>query len=87
MIKPEKVKSALSALQAILVRARFMAQTKEPHEDIAMLMDYAEYLPQLFLSEEDMTEMYRKCLQGAAERFPFSRPALELFDGEPPEKL
>jgi len=63
MVKPEKIKSALYALHLILVRARFMALTKEPLEDVAMLLDYAEILPQMFVSEEDMTETYRQSLQ------------------------
>lgn len=87
MIKPEKAKPALSALHLILTRARFMALQKESPEDIATLLDYAEYLPQLLLSDEDVTEMYRGTLQDVAERFPLCRHALEIFDGEPPEKL
>ena len=86
MIRPEKITSALYALHLILVRARFLALRRESPEDVATLLDYAEALPRMFMSEEDMTETYREYIQGVAEQFPYCRYILDKFDAEPPEK-
>lgn len=86
MIRPEKITSALYALHLILVRARFLALRRESPEDVATLLDYAEALPRMFVSDEDMTETYREYIQGVAEQFPYCRYILDKFDAEPPEK-
>ena len=53
MISPDKHRSALWALNAILVAARTMAYEKADHECIADVLDVAEYLPCLMLDKVD----------------------------------
>jgi hypothetical protein len=87
MIKSEKNNSALYALHLILVRARFLVLKRESLDDVAMLLDYAEALPRMFVSEDDETDRYRDCLAGLSDRFPYCRNILEQFDApEPPSK-
>ena len=80
MVQPEKIDNALYALHLVLVRARFMAQHEEPPQELAKLLDYAEMLPRLLATKEDMTEKYREYLQGVVESFPVCRYILEKFD-------
>lgn len=87
MIKPEKNNSALYALHLILVRARFLVLKRESLDDVAMLLDYAEAMPRMFVSEDDETNRYRDFLAGLSDRFPYCRNILEQFDAhEPPSK-
>jgi hypothetical protein len=84
MIAPDKEASALWALNWVLVAARSMAYEKHPHEEIADVLDAAEYLPLLFLHSADETETFRSCLAELGERRPGFRLALARFDGTAP---
>ena len=86
MLKVEKNNSALYALHLILVRARFMVLKRESLDDVAVLLDYAETMPRMFVSEEDETDAYREALLGLSNRFPYCRYILTKFDDEPPAK-
>ena len=87
MIKPEKNNSALYALHLILVRARFLVLKRESLDDVAVLLDYAEAMPRMFVSEKDETDTYRDYLAGLNDRFPDWRYILEQFDApDPPSK-
>ena len=87
MIKPEKNNSALYALHLILVRARFLVLKRESLDDVAVLLDHAEAMPRMFVSEEDETATYRDYVSGLSEQIPYCRNILEQFDApEPPSK-
>lgn len=80
MVQQEKSSSALSSLQAVLVLARLMAYEQRPHEDIARVLDVAEYLPALLLEKRDTTREFRECLEGLAATYPQFSMAVERFD-------
>lgn len=82
MIREEKYKHALYALHQIFVRGRFMAGTKEPYEDIARLLDYAEIMPEYIASENDETDAFVSSLEGIAETFPSFRYILNRFNDD-----
>lgn len=84
MIREGKAKSALHALNDLLVRARTMAFEKEAHESIAAFLDAVEELPTLIARDEDLTDEYRFALESIAARFPEAGVALQRFDGEIP---
>ena len=87
MIKPEKNNAALYALHKIMVNARFLVLKREALDDVAVLLDYAEAMPRMFVSEEDETDTYRDYINGLSDRFPYCRYILKNFDDpEPPEK-
>jgi len=87
MIKPEKNNAALYALHLILVRARSMVLRRESLDEVAILLDNAEALPRMFVSDEDMTDSYRDCLAGLSDRFPYCRYILEKFDAPDPPSI
>lgn len=80
MIIENKQKKAISAIHRILVLARFMAYKNEPTTKIARILDYAEILPALILSDEDRTEEFRIHLQGLASEFPAGLGILQEFN-------
>ena len=80
MIRPEKHLQALTALQQVIVRARFLAQKAEQHDLIASLLDEAEYLPQLIAATEDRTESFASALQSISENYPYCRHIFTEFD-------
>lgn len=82
MIKAEKNNSALYALHLILVKARFLVLKKESLDDVAVLLDCAEFMPRMFVSEEDETDTYRDCIRGLSDRFPHCRYILDKFDAD-----
>jgi hypothetical protein len=85
LIKPESNNSALYALHLILVRARFLVLQRESLDDVAVLLDYAEAMPRMFVSEEDETAMYRDDVSALSDQIPYCRYILEQFDApEPP---
>ncbi len=69
MIRAERFENALYALQAIILKARTMAYEKEPHENIASILDTAEYLPHYFACKEDKTEEFEMWLRETAKNF------------------
>ncbi len=83
MVKPEKAKHALHALQAVIIRARSMAYDLGNAQELAELLDDAEYLPDLLAREEDETENYRRILEKVAGRHKCPIP-LQCFDGKTP---
>jgi len=80
MIKPEKLNDAFYALHLVLVEARFMAYKNEPSEKIAIMLDYAEALPRLMVSQDDMTENFRQYLTAIIDRCPSCAHILDKFD-------
>lgn len=80
MISHEKHDRALDAINAVLVHARMMAATGAPNDELVAILDAAEYLPTLFLRQDDQTEHFRAVLLDNARRFPGFQAALERFD-------
>ncbi|WP_241757950.1 hypothetical protein [Myxococcus landrumensis] len=71
MIAEAKKRSALKAINAVLVLARSMAYEGKSDE-VATVLDVAEYLPLLMLEPVDRTEEFRGQLLDLAQRFPHS---------------
>jgi hypothetical protein len=82
MIQQNKTKAALLAINAVLVRARYLAYKKEPVERIAQILDVAELLPMLILRDEDMTTSFREHIAGLAQQDAGFKTALQKFDAE-----
>ena len=82
MIQNKKLRDALLALNAVLVRTRYLAYKRVPIEQIAQILDVAELLPMLILREEDMTQAFREHIVGLAQRDPGFKLALQKFDAE-----
>ena len=80
MITGDKQKQALDALHRILVLARFMAYKNESSAEIAKILDHAEILPTLISADEDLTEEFRRELQGLAAHFRAGIGILQAFD-------
>jgi hypothetical protein len=80
MIRSEKERQALQAINAVLVLARTMAYQEADHKDLAHVLDIAEYLPMLMLDEGDRTEQFREALVDLATRFVPFNLAVERFD-------
>jgi hypothetical protein len=83
MVKPEKYKNSLYALQYILIKARAMAY-EQGAKDLAKLLDWAEIFPFLIGCDSDETETVRKYLAGVVEDFPHCTHALKVFDDDTP---
>jgi hypothetical protein len=83
MIRAEKYTQALTALQQIIIRARFLAYKEEDHSKIAELLDWAEYLPQLIIATEDRTESYAAVLKDISEKHPYCYGIFLEFSREP----
>jgi len=80
MIRKGKWQNALAALNSILVMARVMAYEKRSHEELAQVLDAAEYLPRLLAVSTDETDMFRATIVDLIridERF---NVAVEKFD-------
>jgi hypothetical protein len=86
MIGPEKLPSALYALHTILVLARQMAYDRNPHEEIAGVLDAAEYLPQLLAGGQDETHEFREHLKELSSKYPRFDLALQRFEGSVPAR-
>lgn len=80
MITPAKFNNALYALHLLLTRMRYMAYTEEAHQQIAVLLDYAEMLPRFIASSEDNTKEFRSYLESIAKHFPACAYILNKFD-------
>ncbi len=83
VIDESKTRNALEAINAVLVAARAMAWSKRPAEEMADVLDVAEYLPCLLLEPVDRTVEFREQLVFLATQyraFPFFI-ALQKFDG------
>ncbi|WP_342376336.1 hypothetical protein NVS55_34325 [Myxococcus stipitatus] len=79
MIVDARQRSALKALNGVLVMARSMAYEGKSDE-LAVVLDTAEYLPLLMLDPVDRTEEFRGHLLDLAARFPRFEWALTRFD-------
>jgi hypothetical protein len=79
MIIPSKFHNALSALQALIIQARFMAYKQEDYTKIVIFLGYAETLIKLIMSDEDQTASFRKILEEIANKHN-NYYALEKFD-------
>ena len=79
MISPEKLPNALYALQGVLIRARSMAHRSEPIEELAELLDYAEYMPGLVACAADETVQFRAILETVAAKYRCAS-VLQRFD-------
>lgn len=84
MIRKGKWQNALAALNSVLVVARAMAYEKRPHEELALVLDAAEYLPTLISRATDETEMFRATIVGLLDTDPRFNIALEKFDNHEP---
>lgn len=82
MIAEHKRRQALHALNAVLVGARSLADEDAPHSEIALALDYAEYLPAVMLEDADRTDDFRGTRVGLADRHDVFKRALECFDRE-----
>lgn len=79
MIKKEKHGGALLAINSILVLSRSLAYEGKSN-DLATILDIAEYLPMLILEPDDRTDVFREQLVDLAQRYPAFAHALEQFD-------
>ena len=82
MIPEEKEPVALLAIRAIVCEAQALARAGAPHQRIAELLDWAEYLPGMMLEEEDKTTFFRSVLAELAGEFQSFEEVLREFDGE-----
>lgn len=64
MIQPEKLNSAILAIQDLIIRARSFAYQNYPNEKLAEFLDGIEYLPGLILEKEDRTDSFEQYLEG-----------------------
>lgn len=79
MIRETHAKSALYAINQVLVRARTMAFEREPHDELAKILDAAEELPMLIARDDDTTDEFRSALEGLAAKHPELRTVVEKF--------
>lgn len=79
MISNAKENGALRAINAILFLCRSLAYETQQNQ-LADILDTAEYLPLLMLKDEDETETFRAQLVGLAEKYPSFALALQRFD-------
>ncbi len=79
MVRPDKQRAALQALNAVLVVARSRAYAGESAE-LAHVLGTAEYLPLLMLDTEDRTATFRDQLVDLSQQHIDFTVALERFD-------
>ncbi len=89
MIQPEKYSQALSALQQVIIRARFLASKENQMAKVVGLLDAAEELPQLIGDAEDRTTEFAIALQAISERYPYCRNIFVEYEesGATPEPV
>ena len=71
MVRAEKYAQALSALQQIIIRARFLAAKESLAPKAVGLLDAAEELPRLLADKEDRTDEFATALAAIAEKYPY----------------
>ena len=79
MIQQEKYHHALRSLQAILTRARWLAQEAKAPE-LAHLLDAAEILPKYLAQPEDATEAFRATVEDISQQFADCSHLIEEFN-------
>lgn len=77
MIPAAQERGALGALNAVLVQLRLMAGERN---ELAEILDWAEYLPRLLADDEDRSDEYRRVLVNLAGRSADFQLALQRFD-------
>lgn len=82
MIQSEKYVLALSALQQVIIRARFLATKEGQMTKVVDLLDAAEELPRLIADDEDRTAEFAAALQAISERYPYCRNIFLEFNRE-----
>lgn len=82
MIAKEKYKSAVYAIHLIFVKARFWAYTEESHSDIGRLLDCAEILPEMLVSNKDETEAFTKSIEDIVLKFPSCSYILDRYNSD-----
>ena len=82
MIQPEKYNKAMSALQQVIIRARFLASKENQVTKLVGLPDAAEALPPLIAADEDRTEEFASALQAISERYPYCRNIFVEFNNQ-----
>jgi len=83
VIDADKQRSALAAINAVLILARSLAYEGKSAE-VAKVLDVAEYLPVLMLEPENRTTHFREQLVGLATRSPDFQLAVQRFDAGVP---
>lgn len=83
MVVPEKREKALKAIQAVMIRARFLAYTQDDYAKIADILDYGEILPILLCSAEDETDKFSSYLQSMSHKHSDCAYIYEEFMGDP----
>lgn len=73
-------KPALDAIQAIVIQARFLAFNEGSHQEIAALLDQAEYLlGRLSVNAPDWQSIFTDVLKDLSVNFPDIRFVYESF--------
>jgi hypothetical protein len=83
MVRAEKYAQALSALQQIIIRARFLAAKEGQAPKAVGLLDAAEELPRLLADREDRTDEFAAALAAIAEKYPYCGNLFAEFSHEP----
>lgn len=83
MAIPEKHEKALRAIQAIMLRARFLVYTQDDYKKIADILDYGEVLPILLCSTEDETDKFSNYLQSMRNKHSDCAYIYDEFIGNP----
>ena len=79
MMRTDKQRSAMRAIDAILVLMRSLADEGDTRQLVEVL-DVVEDLPRLMLEREDRTEDFREQLMALRANFPAFALALDRFD-------
>ena len=79
MIRSEKYLKALTALQQVIIRARYLASKNEQMTKVVGLLDAAEELPRMIADDADCTEEFAASLQAISERYPYCRNIFAEF--------
>ena len=80
MIAETKKIQALGALNWVLVQLRMLAVRDTPGQELAELLDLAEYLPRLMADPQDRTVEFRDVLLDFVRRREDFRRALDRFE-------
>lgn len=79
MIPGKNAIKAVSALQAVIVKAREISEEGDPNNVLPALLDRAEYLAGLILEHSDTTSKYRSTLADICELIGNQYP-LSIFE-------
>lgn len=79
MIRKDKSKQCLHALNGILVQLRTCAFQGENSSKIGKVLDIVEELPRFLASSGDKTKAYEESLRNLAEKYPEFGIGLERF--------